>query len=347
LCARMRSINWEFSCSYNTPNDLCFNDGNCSKDIHADGTQEEFCICPDGYTADMEWMHFRNCVRPVNSSRDFLIFFGIATALLDLYYIIFVHTRLKAIGRRAGIITMLCTVFTLLILAGMYVQNGFFEMSTVFATIDFLFCTLLLYALNNIALKPLYALQGKSFDRVEKLFKLWGVVAAMLLLGTMISLLVTMRTRSYNFASFCFSATLYIGGIAYFGILYRSAYLLSRQLTDINDSIPMAQLYQWSGLRRRLLILRCNCVTFGASCLLMTFGHPIVVWYFGSFPYFYVIVYFMFMLALVSFAAIIAFIQPNKDHTIISSNETKDINQDPHQRISSSIMAAKNPGYDL
>jgi hypothetical protein len=307
-----QSSDWTFSCTYRTPNDLCFNGGNCSVNILSNGITEEFCVCPEGYTHDLDWMHFNNCAKPVNSTRDFLIFYCCVNGLLAFYYLVVVHCRLKAgAAKRIGTLNLGNMILNVAIVFGMYLQGGFFEVDCVLAPLTLSVAAHALNELIVVSLKPVYTIKRKSFDNFERRLKIWTRVCVLSQVIMMICLLATLRTASFNFVSFVFSATLYVGGAGYFYILYRSATLLSK-LMDINDEVPIAHKDHWRELSRRLNLVQYFTSSFFLGCWVLIFTHPLVIWYFGSFPYFFVCAYFVLALGFAGCAGITIFIHPSR-----------------------------------
>lgn len=327
-----QNSDWAFSCTYMIENDLCFNGGNCSVNTDPNGGVEEFCICPDGYTHDLDWMHFPNCAKPINSTRDFLIFYSCINGLLVFYYIVAVHCRLKAgAAKRIGTLTFCNIVLNVAVLFGIYFQGGFFEVACILAPLTLGVSANALNDLIVVSLKPVYTIKRKSFDNFERRLRIWTRICAVSQLIIMICLLVTLRTHAFNFVSFVFSATLYVGGAGYFYILFRSASLLSK-LVNINDEVPIAQKYHWKELGRRLVFVQYVTTSFFFGCWVLIFTHPLVIWYFGSFPYLFICAYFVLLLGFGGCLGIIIFIRPTvsgksiHDSTVSSPNvvEVKD-----------------------
>ena len=289
----MSSSSWQFSCTDGAGQDLCYNNGVCGTNTTS------FCVCPEGYTHDFDWFHFNNCAKGVDSTKDFVIFYGIMLSLLGLLYIFRIHRKLRTTAKFLGILSFLTLYGEMGLMVSIYVQGGCYEACAVTSVIHFCVCVLIVQQIILISLMPIYSLQHQSVERLRRTLLIWCVVICLCFLATAIAMLVTMRAddlmNEYNYAAFASTGVLWIYGfISAIWVIWASSKLHSK-LSDmgkfhVEESID-GQRYTYDGLKTRLRLLQFGAIGISIPYIALLVAVPVVIYVYGSFPYFYVVFY--------------------------------------------------------
>ena len=282
---------WEFSCVSPMQQDLCFHNGSCGL---VDGLNT--CICPDGFTRDYEFLHFDNCVKRTTTTRDFTIFLGIIVFIIAMLYIFKIHRRLKNSARSLGIVSFI-SLFTLLsMLLSILFQDGCFEGCAVMGIVHFTILSYMCQKVLLLALTPVYAVQHKPIDRLQRFLVGWNIISCVSFWACGIAMLVACRGTSnlakYNVATFAANATFWICAIVDMGAMIWSCEKLHRQIADMQRMlVPNALSARYIGLSKRLRFLQTTSGIIAVPYILLLIITPIIITIYGSFPYFFVIVY--------------------------------------------------------
>ena len=328
---------WEFRCVGERGNDLCYNGGNCSVDANS----KEICVCSSGFEHDFVSFHFPNCAQSVNSNRDFFLFYVPLTVFTGLLFLCWVPS-LRNEAKEIGIIAFCCLVVTLFAFTSIYVQNGCYEACAVLFSLNLAFSQFTLQKAIIVILSPVYALQRKSFARIEWMLRTCSLLSIVPNAASGIAMLVLTRTgneASYNFAVFGLLATLFVFGIADFAITFYSAAILLRHLSAVSQvNINGHQGTRHSWLVFRLRLVQINAINFIVPFVLLLISIPTVISIYGSFPYFYVVIYIIGGICAFSYLAATLFVKPQQP--LRFRTPTSNTRQETDQKNNSAIAAS-------
>ena len=278
--------------------DLCFNGGSCD-------AWNSTCSCPVDYGADFFFFHFPNCVQ--YSSSAYLIELIISTLFfftITALYLQFIRKQKfkKWSAKLLGALTYILVVACECVIISLYLQNGCFEGCTIFwALIHVIF-----YYVGNrvihVSLISLYKAQNQPSRKLEFFLSCWTFLGEILTTVTASFMLKYCRERKnlrlFNIPAFAFLfGNLFLCLLAQITFAFSSMILMNR----------LSNVIHADKIRRKLVFFR-NASLFMA--LGITIFEVLIIFLFaflGSFPYFFIISFIMY-LGTVTFFALLIFV---------------------------------------
>ena len=296
---------WNFACSRNNVN-LCFNSGVCLE-------QNSTCECLPGTTSDVDWFHFPNCAKYVNSTKDFLIFYSVFTCFIFGLYFWKPFWHLKKKTRQIGILCMLQVFSSFLCVLLIYLQIGCYEGCAATITVLFVLSGIIVEKIILLILTPVFLSQKKSIAKFRRFLRYWTFFSCVSLICSGLAMLLLSRAEtqagllSYNIAAFLHTLFFWIAAC----VDMLAFFITANQLQgEIHESFvnTKAATNPYSDLERRLKLLRLGSFILFVMFLVIMFLITIVLSIFGSFPYFYVVFYLELVIGECFVAAILPFV---------------------------------------
>lgn len=298
---------------------MCFNNGQCTKFMDANGVNRSACVCPDGFLPDMNWFHFSNCARPWYSDLVILVIFVTVDIMTLAYLLLVVQPNLKGDLKRLGRIAVAYFIAHALVTSSFHAQNGCFEMCAITSNATFIFADWLLAQAILIMMQPKYILSRRPFEPFKRALIKWTALTSVLFVAFAIPMTVlTSRpdmVDDYNVMAMMSTSVLWVGGVVQIGFVVYSAKTLKTEIEAISAiKIASTRVNDYSGLIHRLKLMYR-----GASIMLLCFAIliitvPIVFTSLGSFPYFYVFAYVEVIASSVFGLCILLFMKHSPPH---------------------------------
>lgn len=316
-----------FRCGFGSGNDTQFCFSSIAVCERNNQTNQETCKhCPPGYGPDLSFGHFENCSLPE-------LFFPILLALLspiyifEIYYYVMLVRRLRDDLKRACIaVTCLCLSFWIWIIC-IVVEYGSYEAALTMMMITIVFALILAGLVQYSILKPIYGILHRPIYRVKTIIVGTKVIGSVTVFGLYI--LTELNVRNPNPGTLNFYTSIILLGVATLAVFEYSVLVIhSRQLQQILKSSENVEKIGGKSLQQ--IIIRLKHLEVGAGILIFTiaafdFIVPIVTFFLGSFPYFYIIQSFIFVASILAFPNMYKFLSPMANQKDSSFGNTKQV----------------------
>jgi hypothetical protein len=339
---------WEFSCKDAWGNDLCFNNGSCivdlvfsTENVTLQIGERTLCTCSEGFEHDFDWFHNKNCAKPINSTRNFMIFYAFQQLLVIMFYCVRIHSRLRTTAKRLGILSFWTAFGEMGMVVAIYFQEGCFEGCAIWSALFFSYCAFLTQQFVLSALEPIYSLQKRPMRRFSVFLTAWNVLISLSCFGSAVAMVVTGRDDSqivgYNYAACGLATSFYIAGLVDNLAMFWAAEKLHSKLLEMEhilgrtlvqdasepQSITTARGYQT--FKRKLRLLQLNAMGIIVPYTIFVFMAPIVPFVFGSFPFFWVILYCIMVFSAMFFTvSLLYFVKPTSGKLEVTSTKNND-----------------------
>jgi hypothetical protein len=325
---------FQFRCKSPQGDDLCFNNGSCFRTA----INTERCACPEGFSPDLFFFHFDNCVGHSGASITWLPF----SILFSIIYVILVIPmvrlmfRLTKKERILGITTITAWTFTELFVISSVIQEGCFESCAVFSSLAFMCDFLTLHFAVVLIMEALQRGTGSASSHHDQLsvvtrrhISWFRAFTFALVLGSFcsgVAMFVFTRDedrRSYNIATLCNCIFLWLAGMFFCACIV----VFSNSLeAKINEAIQVANQMNGSDispnvgrLKLRLKALRIGGLAVGIPFILLVVPFPITFYYLGSIPYYFIISILHFGCNILVMLGVLGFLSKTSLNTFGSS----------------------------
>ena len=290
----------------------CLNNGTC---ITLNSTTLEVCLCKAPFVPDFEWFHLTNCYRTQHSSFIFLLFYSAQYAILLLFFLPIVY-RLKNEAKKVGLLWILTISLVLITVLSIYFQNGCYESCAVFGNLTIIVVAITLVGIFALVVKPVFSFKVVQFDRYFRLLQIWVVFTSAILLSAMISMYILTSNENlidlYNLAAFISAFSFWATCFIELALIIVACFKLENEVFRIS---AMASLTQ-ANLLKRIKHLRYACTVLLLPFFSLMIVIPIVFQELqGTFPYFYIILYFQFELVLPMAVGLFSFLRSTQSGT--------------------------------